>query len=137
MGLLNGWKGNSMKNSLLIYALAAALAPQVCFSQQLALNSPVDVADSATAAPSSSVTTRATTAPVLTTADHKPLLDRWLDLKTFSHSERYRNAFAVGGVHVFDNAQQRSLIEGKIKLDAEGRYAIGFRASSGRYFNWS
>ncbi len=29
------------------------------------------------------------------------------------------------------------MIEGKIKLDAQGRYDIGFRASSGRYFNWA
>jgi hypothetical protein len=67
----------------------------------------------------------------------QPLFGRWLDLETLSHSERYRNAFAVGGTHVFENAQQRSLIEGKIKLDSEGRYDIGFRASSGRYFNWA
>jgi hypothetical protein len=70
-------------------------------------------------------------------ANEKPLTSRWLDLETLSNSERYRNAYAVGGVHVFDNAQQRSLIVGKIKLDSEGRYEIGFRASSGRYFNWA
>ena len=70
-------------------------------------------------------------------ADKKPLTERWLDLETLSHSERYRNAFDDGGTHVFDNAQQRSLIVGSIKLDAEGRYEIGFRASSGRYFNWA
>jgi hypothetical protein len=65
------------------------------------------------------------------------MTSRWLELNALSHSERYRNAFAVGGDHIFENAQQRSLIAGKIKLDAEGRYAIGFRASSGRYFNWA
>ena len=70
-------------------------------------------------------------------ATEKPLLGRWLDLETLSNSERYRNAYAVGGEHVFENAQQRSLIIGQIKLDAEGRYDIGFRASSGRYFNWA
>jgi len=68
--------------------------------------------------------------------DHS-LTERWLDLTDLSHTERYRNAFATGGAHLFDNAQQRSLVAGKIKLDAQGRYDIGFRASSGRYFNWS
>jgi len=48
------------------------------------------------------------------------LTERWLDLETLSHSERYRNAFAVGGVHVFENAQQPSLIKGRFKLDSEG-----------------
>lgn len=66
----------------------------------------------------------------------QPLTHRWLDLETLSHSERYRNAFDVGGYHSFESAQQRSLIVGKIKLDAEGRYDIGFRASSGSYFTW-
>jgi hypothetical protein len=70
-------------------------------------------------------------------ANEKPLTSRWLDLETLSNSERYRNAYAVGGVRDFDNAQQRSLIVGKIMLDSEGRYEIGFRASSGRYFNWA
>jgi hypothetical protein len=69
--------------------------------------------------------------------ESKPLLGRWLDLKTFSHTERYRNAYSVGDYRMFDNAQQRSLIEGRIKLDPQGRYAIGFRASSGSYFNWA
>ncbi len=91
--------------------------------------------DSATAAPSSTSVVAATT--VTKAPTDQPLTHRWLDLETLSHSERYRNAFHVGGLHVFDNAQQRSLIEGKIKLDVDDRYAIGFRASSGRYFNWA
>lgn len=69
--------------------------------------------------------------------DPLPLTHRWLDLKTLSHTERYRNAYNQGGYHFFEDGQQRSLIEGRVKLDAEGRYAIGFRASSGRYFNWA
>lgn len=67
----------------------------------------------------------------------KPLFSRWLALDTLSHAERYRNAFATGGFHDFENAQARSLIAGKVKLDADGRFDIGFRASSGRYFNWA
>lgn len=70
-------------------------------------------------------------------AEPKALTDRWLELDTLSHTERYRNAYAVGGIRNFDSAQQRSLIVGKIKLDSAGRYTIGFRASSGRYFNWA
>ncbi len=67
----------------------------------------------------------------------RPLFDRWLALDTLSHAERYRNAFATGGVHDFENAQARSLIAGKVKIDGGGHVAIGFRASSGRYFNWA
>ena len=96
----------------------------------------MDTVDNVTATSSSSVSTAAPVKAVKP-ATEKPLLGRWLDLENLSNSERYRNAYAVGGEHVFENAQQRSLIIGKIKLDAEGRYDIGFRASSGRYFNWA
>jgi hypothetical protein len=119
-----------MNRSKLIYTLVLALAPQLLAAQQFALHSPVDAAGSAE--PSAVVST-SDNAP----ANAKSLTDRWLQLETLSHSERYRNAFQVGGGHNFENAQQRSLIQGKLKLDAEGRYDIGFRASSGRYFNWA
>jgi hypothetical protein len=72
-----------------------------------------------------------------TPAAEKPLFSRWLDLKTLSHDERYRNIYNSGGFHLFENGQQRSLVEGRIKLDADARYTIGFRASSGRYYNWA
>jgi hypothetical protein len=42
-----------------------------------------------------------------------------------------------GGGVLWANAQQRSLIVGKLKFDEEGRYTIGFRVSSGHYFNWA
>ncbi len=70
-------------------------------------------------------------------ADEKPLTERWLDLETLSHSQRYRDTFVLGGARLWDNAQQRSLIVGKFKFDEDARYTIGFRASSGRYFNWA
>ncbi len=71
------------------------------------------------------------------TSEAHPLVGRWLDLTTFSHAERYRNAYNNGGIHVFEDGQQRSLLEGKVKLDKDDRYTIGIRASSGRYFNWA
>ncbi len=70
-------------------------------------------------------------------APREALFGRWLDLKTLSHSERYRNASDEGGYHVFEDGQQRSLAEGRVKLDRQARYTIGFRASSGRFFNWA
>jgi hypothetical protein len=114
---------------------AFALLPSFCVAQPSAFNDPTAAADSGSAATSSTsvVTATTTTQPAI----KKPLTERWLDLETLSHSERYRNAYADGGHRDFENAQQRSLIVGKIKLDSEGRYDIGFRASSGRYFNWA
>ncbi len=64
-------------------------------------------------------------------------LSRWLDVDALSFSMRYRSSFDTDGVRVFDNIQQRSLVSGKLKLDRQGKYFIGFRATSGRYFNWS
>jgi hypothetical protein len=66
-----------------------------------------------------------------------PLTARWLDLTAFSFSQRYRNQYGDTGYHYFEDGQQRSLLAGKIKIDKEGKYAIGFRASSGRSFNWA
>jgi hypothetical protein len=71
------------------------------------------------------------------TAPAEGPLSRWLEVDALSFSIRYRNSFDTDGVHVFDDYQQRSLFSGKVKLDKQGKYFIGFRAESGRYFNWS
>ena len=70
-------------------------------------------------------------------SESKPLTDRWLDLQAFSHSERFRSEFNFGGAHLFDGGQERSFIQGRIKLDAGDRYSVGFRGSTGHYFNWA
>ena len=54
-----------------------------------------------------------------------------------SESQRFRRSFNQGGFVYFDDGQQRSLIQGRINLDPEARYTIGFRASSGHFFNWA
>ncbi len=64
-------------------------------------------------------------------------LSRWLDVDTLSLSLRYRSIFDSDGVHTYDQAQQRSLIEGKAKLDRDGKYSVRFRFSSGHYFDWA
>jgi hypothetical protein len=53
-----------------------------------------------------------------------------------THSERYRNQYGDTGYHYFEDGQQRSIVAGRVKLDADGKYAIGFKASTGRSFNW-
>ena len=121
------------RHILLAMACVTAMHSLPLPAQSASLVSASDADASSSAAPVVMSTIPVVTPP----ATPKPLTARWLDLTTFSHSERYRNAFATGGWHVFENYQQRSLIEGDMKLDAEGRYRIGFRASSGRYFNWS
>lgn len=64
-------------------------------------------------------------------------LSRWVEMDALSFTMRYRNTFDTNGVRLFDNIQQRSLVSGKFKFDKEGKYFVGFRASSGKYFNWS
>ena len=64
-------------------------------------------------------------------------LSRWLDINTFNLSLRYRSVFDVDGVHSYDQAQQRSLLDGRFKFDREGKYSIGFHFSSGHYFDWA
>lgn len=115
--------------------MALVLAPQFCIAQQPAVTSSLDGSGTGYGASSSSSVV-AVTVPVKDQSP-RPLTARWLDLETLSHSERYRDTIVTGGTHIWENAQERSLIIGKIKLDEEGRYTIGFRASSGRYFNWA
>jgi hypothetical protein len=64
-------------------------------------------------------------------------LSRWLDITNFYFALRYRSAFDVDGVHNFNQGQQKSLLSGKLKLDKDGKYTVGFRFSSGGSFDWS
>lgn len=64
-------------------------------------------------------------------------LSRWLDINTFSFAARWRSVYDGDGVHTYDQGQQRTLLDGKIKLDKEDKYSIGFRLSSGHYFDWA
>ena len=91
--------------------------------------------DSTTATPHSASAVAATAAAAR--LSEKPLTGRWLTLNTLSHSERYRSSDNAGGYHYFENGQQRSLLAGAIKIDADARYKIGFSASSGRFFSWA
>ncbi len=95
------------------------------------------------AEPQSSVvpTTVPATVPADTTdavGNHtEDFLSRWFDINQMNFSLRYRSIFDADGVHTYDQAQQRTLLDGKVKLDKEGKYSIGFRLSSGHYFDWA
>lgn len=71
------------------------------------------------------------------TVDSEGSLSRWLDLDAFSFSYRWRDEANTYGTHLYDTGQERQLIEGRFKLDQEGKYSINFRASSGNYFTWA
>lgn len=64
-------------------------------------------------------------------------LSRWLDINTLSTSLRYRSTENSVGIHLFEFGQHREILDGRVKLDREGKYSINFHASSGRYFNWA
>ena len=64
-------------------------------------------------------------------------LDRWLQVNDLSYSMRYRSVFDSNNAHSYDQGQQRSLIDGNLKLDSEGKYGVTFHLSSGNYFNWA
>ncbi len=134
-----------LRNILSAAACAAIAMPLGLQAQSLSLISAVDPvsfpaysssstdARSADASPAVVVSTASIIAP----EPKKPLTDRWLDLQTLSHSERYRNQYGDEGLHYFKAGQQRSLVVGKFKFDRDGKVSLGFLASSGRTFNWS
>jgi hypothetical protein len=117
--------------------------PSVVVAQQpsLLLLSKVDLSHNATETSRSDVRKNATPATsaglVSKPGKEAALTARWLDLTSFSHSQRYRNQYGNNGYHYWKNGQEKSLLAGKLKIDAAGKYAIGFRASSGRSFNWA
>jgi hypothetical protein len=122
----------SIKYSKFLYTAILAFAPQFCLAQQqVSSNFLTGTPDSTSRA---QPIVKTTSKPV---DSERAVTARWLDLTTFSHSERYRNQYGDDGFHYFEDGQQRSLVAGKIKLDADGKYTIGFRATSGRTFNWA
>src|ERR1022692_10878 len=115
-----------------VYALALFVAPQFCVAQQFALRSPSPIDGAAAALPSAVVSTTNAQTP-----SWNAKFDRWVDLKEFDFSLRYRTVSDTNGAHEFDQAQQRGIVDGKFKFDAAGKYGISFHASSGRSFNWA
>src|ERR1039458_2740650 len=119
-----------MSYSRFVITAALAIAPSLCFGQQFALNSSsVDAA--------LPVASAVTALPVSAPVQAKPLLSRWVDLSEMSESQRYRNSYDGNGARLFANGQERTAVAGHIKLDKEGRYFVGLRATSGTFFNWS
>lgn len=64
-------------------------------------------------------------------------IDRWVDVKELSFSARYRSEKETTGYPFFANAQERSIVDGRLKLDAAARYTLNYHVSSGRTFNWA
>lgn len=119
----------TLKSTFLALACAFALA-QLQYGQE---PPPVPAAQDATA----SAPDTATAAPGAAEGSSETGLSRWFSLDAASFTIRYRNSFDTDGSRIFDDIQQRSLLAGKLKFDKDGKYFVGFRAESGRYFNWS
>lgn len=78
------------------------------------------------------------------TSDLTPAVDssearfsRWLDLNALSFSMRYRSMDDSRGYHLMQFGQERSIADGRVKLDREGKYSVHFHLSSGGAFNWA
>ena len=126
------------KMSSLLGAIAACTAfavPSAICAQQIALNNDMPNAPTVSANPSTTVSRSASPAPAIPAWESS--IDRWLDLNTFNYGSRYRSTFDANGAHGFNQGSQRIIADGKFKFDAQGRYGVGFHASSGRYFNWA
>jgi hypothetical protein len=128
-----------MKVFKFVCAATLAFAPTFCLAQDVAFNASTDTlvnapetAASSTPAPAAAATASGDSGP---TAESK--LGRWVDLKELSFSARYRSEVAPDDYTFFANGQQRSVIDGRLKLDAAARYTLDFKVSSGRSFNWA
>jgi hypothetical protein len=117
-------------------ACLALVLPAVTFAQQPSQLLSLPAADIAAAAPGSPTVSSAQPATPAS-AGWKPGLDRWIAVKDMTYSMRYRSVFDANNAHEFNQAQERSILDGRFKFDREGRYALAFHASSGKYFNWA
>ncbi len=120
--------------SLRSIVIAVLIAPAMAFCQQSAGDTLVAPFDAPETAAKVLPSPKATSAPV---SPWETAFDRWVELREMDFSLRYRSVFDSNNAHEYDQAQQRSIIDGKFKLDAEGKYGIVFHASSGKYFNWA
>jgi hypothetical protein len=113
--------------------------PSILFAQQVAVlvavPEPASIgADKPVAIPSLPTTLNTPSAQPAV----EPLkLERWVDVKNFEFSVRYRSTADANGYHLFDFGQQRSLVDGRFKFDPKGNYTVNVHASSGKYFNWA
>jgi hypothetical protein len=62
---------------------------------------------------------------------------RWFEPTIATFSMRYRSITDSSDVRTMNQVQQRTVLAGKFKFDAEGKYSLNVRASSGYYFNWA
>jgi hypothetical protein len=114
--------------------LGITALPALFYGQQLAYTAPVAAP---TAIIDSPPAERQPPKALSTTPDWALKFDRWFDLREMDFSLRYRGVFDSNNAHEYNQAQQRSIVDGKFKFDATGRYGIVFHASTGKYFNWA
>jgi hypothetical protein len=114
--------------------LGITALPALFYGQQLAYTAPVAAP---TAIIDSPPAERQPPKALSTTPDWALKFDRWVDLREMDFSLRYRGVFDSNNAHEYNQAQQRSIVDGKFKFDATGRYGIVFHASTGKYFNWA
>jgi hypothetical protein len=132
-----------MKFFEFFYASALAVAPGSCLAQQASLTPPP--ANFAGSAPDTAAPSIIAPAAVIGSGQQvgtasspwERELDRWVNVKEMSFSSRYRSETASDDTRFFANGQQRSIVDGRIKLDAAARYTVNFHLSSGQTFNWA
>jgi hypothetical protein len=115
-----------MKHLCLLLGLAVALPVAQCAEEPAPGDQQIDQQQATGSSSDNAVT-----------AHQEGKLSRWFDLDTLSFSLRYRSTDDKYGTKLFQFGQQRSLIDGKLKLDSEAKYTVNFHISSGRYFNWA
>ncbi len=111
------------------------VVPSSCFGQMVAKALLPEYLPSAPSSTASAVST--TAKPTPPSPPWEPAFDRWVDLKEMDFSLRYRSVFDSNNAHEDNQGQQRSIVDGKFKFDAAGKYGLVFHASTGKYFNWA
>ena len=122
-------------NKNLLSIVLLFVSSVVCRSQQLASASPGEPPLKPAPAVASSVLNHS--APAASVPTWERQFERWVNLNEMDFSLRYRSVFDSNNAHEYNQGQQRGIVDGRFKFDREGRYGIGFHASTGKYFNWA
>jgi hypothetical protein len=134
----NRIKLNHLTGLVLVFGLANVAGAQTN-TQIASVEAPSAVLAKATETSSaaSAGTVGGGTVSKATLPEWETTLHRWVDINEMDFSTRYRTVTDSNGAHEFNQGQQRAILDGRVKFDEAGKYALMFHASTGKYFNWA
>jgi len=125
--------------AVVIVAGSGRLAAQDLVAATTAIDDPLENAAGLLPAPASAAASQAGQAVIIPSSSQRVApsltpLARWLDVQTGTMATRFRFTETSAGVVTQDQLQHSEQIKARLKVDASGRYAVGFALGTGDTF---